>query len=281
MESGNLQTPINKKKSSKYLNHKNFFKVYIFLILSISLYNAIIDDDKLVLVDYINYILTTVAFLGVFAYTFNKIILSQNFWQYFLPMIIIWDMFYTEYSISILSHMNEPLKVLVFLTIVVLISAPLYVGLYLYGHQNVDPSIKKRTKILILFTITLLLTNVTTYLLTCKEANFKWNLYDAGSNMIALEMIENNVSRAKTYLSIIINSTFYQASLEDDIEKYAPICKHLDDNIFPLLKKYQYESNDTSVIEPMSISGYDITQGTKKGKKKVIEMCKKLKAEEG
>jgi len=267
-------------KIPTYLNHKNFLKVYLVLIITLVLYVGITDEDPMALIDYIDSGFFLITLAGMFGYIFNKEFITKKFWQFYLPVIVIWDIFGLSYTNSFLSQIDNTLNILFSLIIFYTLMTPLYITLYLYGHQGVEASVKKRTKISLVIIFILLSTNAITYLLTYKDANFQFDLYNTASKITTLKLLENNVPETKKFLSISINPIFFDANLKDNIEKYSPLCKYLDNNTFSILKKYQYESNDTRVIEPMIYSSYEITQGTKEGKEKVIEMCKHLKAEE-
>jgi len=249
-------------KIPTYLNYKNFLKGYLPLIIVALLYFEITDDDPIILIEYIDYGFIATTIIGVFGYIFNKEFITKRFWQFYLPIVVTWDLFSLNHAINLLEYIQlQPLKVLAMLIVFYVVMSPLYIALYLYGHQYSEASDRKRTKVSLLIAFILLSTNATTYLWTYDKANFGWDLSNTATKIITLDLLEHNLPKAKKFLAISINFTFHQASLEDDIEKYATLCRHLDEKTFQLINKYEYESNDTNIIE---------------GQTKVAEMCEKL-----
>lgn len=79
--------------------------------------------------------------VGVGGFAYNKPFLSKFFWQCFLPLVIIWDLFYIYQEIIPLLEFEMTFEIyfLIPLSMVILILMLIqYYALYSYGYNN-DP----------------------------------------------------------------------------------------------------------------------------------------------
>ncbi len=76
-----------------------------------------------------------VGLVGVFGYTFCKTILNKKFWQYYLPVLVVWDIFITFREVGADYELEGEPYLIAVLIMYILILIPAYVGVYLYGYK--------------------------------------------------------------------------------------------------------------------------------------------------
>jgi hypothetical protein len=123
-------------------NKKIGWKVY-FVVFSIVLLFAYYDSisSGITIYDFADIVISLIALIGFFGYSFNKPIHKQKLWRIWLFVILIWDLFYNLYLTAILgvaqgvAQGGESFTITEALISLILIF-PEYVALYLYGYKS-------------------------------------------------------------------------------------------------------------------------------------------------
>lgn len=255
------------------MNHKTFLKIYFFLLLGFLgsfLVPSILDYDTNTSIDYIEYFFEFVFLLGVFGYAFEKKIFVNKLWQIFLPLVIVWNIFFLIY----ITDLNlTTLKFFGFSLIYFIFLLPGYIALYLYGHHNEKTSVKRNTQILLLIVFFVAVTNVITYKLTYDYTNMKLYLLNTKLDVYDLKAYDQNNTK---YLDIAMNgnidSVLYQAGKTDDIEKYESLCEVFDKELFEIVDKY-YHKNIERYGSFKDIELQNIRLTIEKGKVHMKKLC--------
>lgn len=117
---------------------KTFIKIYFWIIVLLLLAVAYLDaagDEVLGIVDYLDYGFSLFWLIGVYGYGYDKTFLTIPFWKIYLPFIIIWDAYATQLEFGDDFLSQEPVILLIFAILFLVISLPGYIALYLYGYQ--------------------------------------------------------------------------------------------------------------------------------------------------
>jgi hypothetical protein len=121
------------------INAKFWWKTYIWLMavlfaaaVSIDLYYYESRD----ILDIIFYGTWLFSLVGVFGFAYSKIIMSKRLWQFWLPIVVLWDA-----GLLVNQFIYEPLEMEPwFLVSVVVITGimmlPEYLALYFYGYRS-------------------------------------------------------------------------------------------------------------------------------------------------
>ena len=263
----------------KFLNHKLFFKIYLALIISFHLLMEFKDHEPFETIDYFDYPLVFIALLGVFGYAFGKKILFAKFWQIYLFLIILWDLYRNFYDFDY-SSMRSSFELLLMLSLYVLIYTPVYIAIYLYGHENVLQVIKKRTKILLSILVIIVISNAITYKLSYDRSSEKNFLAQVNIDAMLLKAHDkNNTKIINILLPSTINSLFYMAYNEKNINKYSHVCREIDTELLDILDKFSIDNNhlyqgDSNMTKELK----GIKERKQEGRLKIIEMCERQKA---
>ena len=256
-----------------FFKHKLFFKIYLVFIIFFNLILEFKGYESFTTIDYFNYSFWVIALLAIYAYTFNKKILFTKFWQIYLFFIIIWDVFVNFYDFDFdFSYINEPIKlflVLLFFSI----QLPTYIAIYLYGHLDVSQKIRKRTKLLLSVLLTILISNAFIYKLVYDKVSDRNFITHLKLDAMTLKMYDQNNT---TYLKLMLPSSImglsYHASQTDDLEKYLPICKVFDEELFEIVNRYEKDNNEKYGTQ-LNEKTADFLQMTKKGQDKIKKLC--------
>jgi len=263
----------------KFLNHKLFFKIYLILIITFHSLMEFINNDPLETIDYFDYPLVLIALLGVFGYAFGKKILFTKFWQMYLFLIILWDIYRNFYGFEY-SSIRSSFDLLLILSFYILIYAPMYVAIYLYGHENINHSIKKRTKVLLSVLIIILITNAITYKLSYDQLSEKNFLAQVNIDAILLKAHDKNNTRIINILSpSTINNLFHMAYSEKNTNKYSRVCREMDTELLDILDRFSFANDhlfqgDSNMTKELR----DMRERKQKGRLKIIEMCERQEA---
>lgn len=261
----------------KFFSHKLLFKIYLVFVILLFLTFDFISEDPLTMLEYIDYTIWLISLLGVFGYAFNKKIFNKQFWQVLLLFKILWDVFVNFHDFDF-SYTTQAPK-LAFLFLLFLILIPTYVAIYLYGHENVDQSIKNRTKILLSIIVIVLISNTITYKLSYDKSSETNFLAQVRFDAMLLKAYDKNDTRIIRLLSpMTINSLFYMANNEESINKYSSVCREIDAELLAILDKFSIENDhlyqgDSNITKDLR----DIRKRTRKGRLKIVELCKKQK----
>ena len=121
---------------------RQFLKVYFFFIcvLILTFTFADVDDGSPnELLDYIDWIFTLITLSGVFAYCFLKPFLTPKFWQVYLPVLIVWDLFFMSKTFiddpNLLSEELSFGALIVLILSVICLLLPGYIALYLLPKE--------------------------------------------------------------------------------------------------------------------------------------------------
>jgi len=237
------------------------------------------NNDPLELIDYFDYPLIFIALLGVFGYAFNKKILFPKFWQIYLFFIIIWDLYRNFYGFEY-SSSRSSYELLLILSFYCLVYSPTYIAVYLYGHENVHQSIKSRTKILSSVLIVVLISNAITYKLSYDKSGETNFLAQVKFDAMLLKAHDKNDTRIiRTLSPMTIDSLFYMANDEKDLNKYSSVCREIDDELLTILDKFSI-ANDHLYLGDGNITRdlRAIRKRKQNGRLKIVELCKKQKA---
>jgi hypothetical protein len=122
---------------------RRFFKFYFwFLIL---FYLAAIalsygDDEPLNYLDRFDLLIGSLTLLGIFGYGYSKRIFSTLFWKCYLPLLVVWEIYYFyDLSDSAPEFFTEDygMAFMIFIWLVfALLAFPSYVAIYLYGREK-------------------------------------------------------------------------------------------------------------------------------------------------
>lgn len=108
-------------------------------ILLVLVYGVILSAQPAI-VDFIDIPLSGVAWLGVWAYSYNRAIFSKKLWMAWLPLIVVWDVTYNLYFEMHLgvgqSAGNEEPTTPVEMAIGYLFILPSYLALYRLGYSS-------------------------------------------------------------------------------------------------------------------------------------------------
>jgi hypothetical protein len=121
-------------------NRKTGWKIYFF-ILSFLLLIAYFDIFRTgaTLFDFVDVIISLIALLGLFGYSFQRKIYEKKLWQIWLFVIIIWDVIYNLLLTHTLGVAQNSIKLslggYIFNMLTLL---PEYFALYFYGYQSSD-----------------------------------------------------------------------------------------------------------------------------------------------
>jgi len=113
----------------------SFWKVYFGLGVAATIYTALILGTALW--DIIAVAVYAVALAGVFAYAWQKEVLSASFWRGFLPVLVVWTVAH-EYILPISPQMAEAMSLGVLprplaATLNLIIDIPLFLAIYRQG----------------------------------------------------------------------------------------------------------------------------------------------------
>jgi len=119
-------------------NKKIGWKIYFF-ILSFLLLIAYFDIFRsgATLFDFVDVIISLIALLGLFGYSFQRKIYNVRLWRTWLFVIVIWDVVYN----LLLTHTVGVAQIQIKLSLVeymltMLIILPEYIALFLYGYKS-------------------------------------------------------------------------------------------------------------------------------------------------
>jgi len=213
-----------------------------------------------------------IALLGVFGYAFNKKFLFPKFWQIYLFFIILWDL-YRNFNGFEFSSTKSSLDLSLMLSLYFLIYTPAYVAIYLYGHHEESHSVKERTKILLVLMSFFLSTNAITYKMTHESIRDKNFITHVKLDAITLRMYDqNNSSYLKIMLPSSIIGLLYDASQTDDLEKYMPICKVFDEELFEIVNRYEKDNNKKYGTKSNDKTD-ELLKNIKKGQDNIKNLC--------
>ena len=226
----------------KFFNYKLFFKIYLLFIVSFHLLMEFKDHEPFETIDYFDYPLVFIALLGVFGYAFNKKISFPKFWQIYLFFIILWDLYRNFYGFeynSIKSSFELSLMLLFYFSIY----TPTYIAIFLYGHQEENKLVKKRTKKLLIILSIILASNAIIYKLTYDYVDMKSFIIHTKLDVFKLKAYDKNDT---TYLDISMNgnidSVLHDIGKTGDLKKYKSLCEVFDKELFKILDKYDKKS---------------------------------------
>lgn len=106
------------------------------ILFPIAIWLEITDEMPSTIIDFLDYVFWFVALTGVFGYCYNKRIITKQFWQIYLPVIVVWDIFVASYEAASEPDLQDPIILSVFIPIYLALILPEYFGLYLYGYKN-------------------------------------------------------------------------------------------------------------------------------------------------
>jgi hypothetical protein len=116
------------------------WKIY-FIILSFLLLIAYFDiiSKGSTFFDYLDIIISLIALLGLFGYSFRKQIFEMRLWQTWLFVIVNWDILYNLVLTHTLGVAQNNIKLgFIEYIISVFMVLPEYIALYLYGFKSSD-----------------------------------------------------------------------------------------------------------------------------------------------
>lgn len=117
------------------------WKIYTWLlaVLLVLAYSVILSANPAI-VDFIDMPLSLVAWLGLWAYSYNRGIFSKHLWMAWLPLIVVWDATYNLYFEMYLgvgqSAGEEEPTTPVGMAIGYLFILPEYLALYRLGYSS-------------------------------------------------------------------------------------------------------------------------------------------------
>ncbi|MEJ2437897.1 MAG: hypothetical protein P8Y49_07780 [Sulfurovaceae bacterium] len=267
------------------MKFKLFVKIYLVLFILGFFYLKIIkgthtDIDEIK--DFINYLLWSIVLIGVYGYAFDKNIFNKKFWQFYLFVIIVWEIYYffTESLYDFIT--NGKFYILVaFLLLSIISFLPAYITLYLYGYQNESKETRKKIKITLFFIFLLLITNSIASYITSKKINRNFHVNLTKLDAMYYKAHENNNTKfLHTMLFSNIRGFFYYIGDLKDIEEYSSICREFDNELYNL---YENDLDNDSVLECNNINKAKCDEWNKKileqekiiqkGKDKIKQLC--------
>lgn len=113
-----------------------FWKLYfwVFIVLIIIGYSAEGADKSWGFI--IDTPLTICAFAGLFAYAYRKKILNKHFWKIFLPVYVLWELYYNIFLLEEPSFSNPEERI--YIIIGYSLFVPFYVALYRYAFKFLE-----------------------------------------------------------------------------------------------------------------------------------------------
>ena len=117
-----------------------FWKIYFWVLLLFYLLGAVaavwfLDDTHVEEVDYLDFCFAMLALVGVFGFTYKKVILNFNVWRVYLPFVILWDISYSVLRDEWVGGEKLVLEI-VALGLMLLVLIPQYIAIYLYGFHS-------------------------------------------------------------------------------------------------------------------------------------------------
>ena len=91
--------------------------------------------------EYLDFIISCVAFFGFASFAFGHKTLRPWFWKAWLIIIVLWDFSYNNFIPPVISG-YEGHRIISYLTALIFL-APEYLGLYLYSFQNMLVRIRR------------------------------------------------------------------------------------------------------------------------------------------
>lgn len=118
---------------------KFWWKLYFWLMISLVIVAAfyeLYDENAMEVSDVADYGTWLFSLAGVFGFAYSKVFLHRRLWRVWLPIIVVWDI-----GFLVKQYLQDPVELdpslLVFTAVFfVLIVAPQYLALYLYGYRS-------------------------------------------------------------------------------------------------------------------------------------------------
>lgn len=104
--------------------------------LAVTPFVYIYDPELFNIFELIDIIFWITALIGVYCYSYQKVMLSLIFWRCLLPLVILWDVFFYVYA-----PIDEPLEYdaeLIVISVVafIVLVLPEYIALYILGYRS-------------------------------------------------------------------------------------------------------------------------------------------------
>ena len=111
-----------------------FWKIYFWIIIILSGISYLAVGFGRIW-EFVDLVIFAIAFLGLYAFSWQKQVLSRSFWRAFFPAQIIWNIYYL-YFMSLPESVAEEADMsrLLFGTINLLPYIPLMIALFLYTY---------------------------------------------------------------------------------------------------------------------------------------------------
>jgi hypothetical protein len=121
-------------------NKKIGWKIYFFILLFLLLFSyADIMYKVATFFDYADIIISLIALLGLFGYSFQRKIYARKLWSTWFIVIIIWDVVHNMFITKLLGLAQNNIQFgLAEYLLGMLIVLPEYIALYLYGYKSTD-----------------------------------------------------------------------------------------------------------------------------------------------
>ncbi len=120
------------------VNKALLWKFYFWIVavlLMLSFVVTIVAGKKISVLLVVDISFGLIAITGMYGYIYQIKILKQNFWRWYFPLMIVWELLYSIIYNTFINYSGSiPLRYIVDLAFAYLIVIPMFLSLYRYSY---------------------------------------------------------------------------------------------------------------------------------------------------